>query len=76
MEWETWSKYGPFEPSPTINGSEDWAMSQKIRRDGGMVGVLAKPVIVNCGVTGSDGKLCPGAATLWDQEIPAGVVLL
>jgi len=31
--------------------------------------------VVNCGVTSSDGKLCPGAAYLWEQEIPEGVIV-
>jgi len=75
MEWETYDKHGPFEPSTTINGSEDWAMSQKIRKAGGKVGAVTPALVVNCGVISSDGKPCPGAATLWEQEIPPGVIL-
>jgi glycosyltransferase involved in cell wall biosynthesis len=76
MDWETWDKYGPFDPSPDINGSEDWLYSQKIRRDGFKVGALAEPVIINCGATSSNGKPCPGASTLYEQKIPPGVLIL
>lgn len=75
MAWETWDALGSFEPSTTINGSEDWLMSQKIRQAGGMVGVIDPMVVINCGATSSDGKPCPGAATLWEQAIPPGVVI-
>lgn len=75
MEWETWDEHGPFEPSATINGSEDWLMSQKIRKASGMVGVLDPAVVVNCGATSSDGKPCPGAALLYQQKIPPGVAI-
>lgn len=76
MDWDTWEKYGPFDPSPDINGSEDWLMSQKIRRDGFKVGALAEPMIINCGATSSNGKPCPGASTLYEQKIPPGVLIL
>lgn len=75
MEWETYDKYGPFEPSTTINGSEDWDYSQRIRKAGGKVGAVTPALVVNCGVISSDGKPCPGAVTLWEQEIPPGVIL-
>lgn len=75
MTWETWDALGSFEPSATINGSEDWLMSQKIRQAEGMVGVIDPMVVINCGATSSDGKPCPGAATLWEQAIPPGVVI-
>lgn len=75
MTWETWDHYGPFDPSPTINGSEDWLMSQKIRKAGGKVGVVSPAVVLNCGVTSTDGKQCPGAKMLWEQTIPAGVIV-
>lgn len=75
MEWETWDKYGPFLPAPSINGSEDWAFSQRIRLGSGRVGVVVPQLCVNCGATSSDGKPCPGAALLYQQKIPAGVVI-
>ena len=75
MDWSTWDQHGPFESAARINGSEDWAMSQKIRKAGGRVGVLDPAVVINCGVTSSDGKPCPGAELLYQQNIPAGVLL-
>lgn len=75
MEWETWDKYGPFLPAPSINGSEDWAFSQRIRLGSGRVGVVVPQLCVNCGATSSDGKPCPGAALLYQQKIPVGVVI-
>lgn len=75
MEWGTWDKYGPFLPSAEVNGSEDWEYCQRIRRDGGKVGVVEPALVVNCGITSSDGRLCPGAAHLWEQQIPDGVIL-
>jgi glycosyltransferase involved in cell wall biosynthesis len=75
MLWETWDRFGPFDSAVKVNGSEDWAMCQKIRKAGGRVGVLEPAVVINCGVTSSDGKPCPGAATLYSQDIPQGVLL-
>lgn len=75
MEWGAWEKYGPFLPSAEVNGSEDWEYCQRIRRDGGKVGVIEPALVVNCGITSSDGRLCPGAAHLWGQDIPEGVIV-
>lgn len=75
MEWETWDKYGPFLPAPSINSSEDWAFSQRIRLGSGRVGMVVPQLCVNCGATSSDGKPCPGAALLYQQKIPVGVVI-
>jgi GT2 family glycosyltransferase len=75
MSWETWDQHGPFAPSPAVNGSEDWEYCQRIRKAGGKVGVVEPACVVNCGVTSSDGRPCPGAALLYDQAIPEGVVI-
>lgn len=75
MSWETWDKYGPFEPSPTINGSEDWAFCQRVRKAGGRVGVVSPALVVNCGLTGSNGKQSPGADLIFKQQIPEGVIV-
>ena len=75
MDWSTWDALGQFDPAVKVNGSEDWNYSQRIRKAGGRVGVLEPAVVINCGVTSSDGKPCPGAATLYSQEIPLGVLL-
>lgn len=75
MAWETWDTYGPFAPTTTINGSEDWCMSQDVRRAGWRVGTVSPSLIVNCGLTGSNGKASPGAETLFRQQIPEGVIV-
>lgn len=75
MDWSTWDSFGPFDAAVKVNGSEDWAMCQRIRKAGGKVGVLEPGVVINTGLTSSDGKPCPGAATLLNQEIPMGVLL-
>lgn len=75
MDWSTYDKFGPFENAVKVNGSEDWSYCQKIRKAGGRVGVLEPAVVINTGLTSSDGKPCPGAATLLSQEIPMGVLL-
>jgi glycosyltransferase involved in cell wall biosynthesis len=75
MDWSTWDQFGPFDSAVKVNGSEDWAMCQKIRKAGGRVGVLEPAVVINCGITSSDNSLCPGAKHLYDQDIPAGVIL-
>ena len=64
---------GTFDPAVKVNGSEDWNYCQRIKKAGGRVGVLEPAVVVNCGVTSSDGKPCPGAELLYQQNIPAGV---
>lgn len=75
MDWSTWDQHGAFDAAVKINGSEDWNYCQRIRKAGGRVGVLEPAVVVNCGVTSSDGKPCPGSELLYQQEIPAGVLL-
>jgi len=75
MDWSTWDALGQFDSAVKVNGSEDWNYSQRIRRAGGRVGVLEPAVVINCGVTSSDGKPCPGAVTLYSQDIPQGVLL-
>ena len=75
MDWSTWDRFGQFDNAVKVNGSEDWSYCQHIRKAGGRVGVLEPAVIINTGITSSDRKPCPGAATLLSQEIPMGVVL-
>lgn len=62
MTWETWDKYGPFEAkSLGVRKSEDWAFCQKIRKDGGEVGVLLPNVVHNTGKTDTFGDRTPGS---------------
>lgn len=75
MEWQTWDELGPFAHSPDINGSEDWDMSQRLRKLGGKVAVVEPAVVVNCGLTGSNGRLSLGGQHIYSQQIPEGVVV-
>lgn len=75
MTWETFDQFGPFEPAPTANFSEDWALCHKIRLAGFRVGCIWPWVVVNTGLTGSNGKLSPGSELLYKQDIPEGVVI-
>lgn len=63
MKWATWDKYGPLletgAPGP-CNG-EDHEFCQKIRADGGKVGAVWPEVVLDCGITQSNGNPSPGA---------------
>lgn len=57
MRWSTWDKYGPYDQhAKGVCQSEDFAICQKIVKDGGKVGYIHPPVIANCGITNSEGK--------------------
>lgn len=75
MRWETYDMYGPYDPSPSINGSEDFAFCQKVKADGFKVGCVWPWVILNCGLTGSNGKYSPGAELIHEQNFPSGVIV-
>ena len=62
MEWETWDIYGPYDQhAKGVCQSEDFAFCQKIAKDGGKVGYIHPPVILNCGITNSEGKPAVGS---------------
>lgn len=62
MTWDTWDKYGPYDQhAKGVCQSEDFAFCQKIIADGGKVGYIHPPVILNCGVTNSEGKPAVGS---------------
>jgi len=62
MPWSTWDKYGPLEESnaPGVGQSEDHAFCQKIRADGYKVGAVWPHVVLDTGITQTDGQLSPG----------------
>jgi len=62
MNWDTWDKYGPLEESgaPGVGQSEDHAFCQKIRADGYKVGAVWPHVVIDTGITQTDGQLSPG----------------
>ena len=76
MKWEVWDKYGPFCKTRVgmVCDSEDVDFTNKIRADGGRIGVISPPLLVNCGVTNSFGEPIPGA-DLVRQQAPQGVFI-
>ena len=76
MKWEVWDKYGPFNrttPGRVCDG-EDVEFGNKIRADGGKLGVVSPALLVNCGITNSFGQKIPGWE-LVQKEAPAGVIV-
>ena len=76
MRWEVWDKYGPFDITPVgrVRMSEDVAFTNKLREDGGRVGVVSPALLVNTGIRDSFGELIPG----WEivqQQAPLGVII-
>jgi hypothetical protein len=74
MKWGVWDKYGPFDDTPVgrVRMSEDVAFTNKIRADGGRIGVVHPALVVNTGITDSFGEKIPG----WEivkKECPHGV---
>lgn len=62
MRWETWDKYGPFDAhAQGVCKSEDFAFCQKIVKDGGLVGYIEPPVLINCGLTNTEGNPAVGS---------------
>lgn len=76
MKWEVWDKYGPFKETPpgAVCQGEDCDFGEKIRADGGRLGVIAPPLLVNCGITNSFGQKIPGWE-LVQKEAPPGVYI-
>ena len=62
MPWSTWDKYGPLAESnaPGVGQSEDHAFCQKIRADGYKVGAVWPHVVIDTGITQTNGQLSPG----------------
>lgn len=62
MRWETWDAFGPIHQGAAGPGqSEDFEFSQRIMKDGYKVGAIDPPVVLDCGITQTDGKPSPGA---------------
>lgn len=76
MKWEVWDAYGPFDDTPPgrVRMSEDVAFTNKIKADGGKIGVVSPALVVNTGITDSFGEKIPG----WEmvlKEAPKGVLV-
>lgn len=76
MRWEVWDAYGPFKETPpgAVCQGEDCDFGEKIRADGGKLGVVFPPLLVNCGITNSFGQPIPGA-DLVKAEAPKGIIV-
>ena len=73
MDWETWDRYGPFAEAPGVRQSEDVDMCNRIRADGGKVGFVWPPCVLNASLTDTFGKEVPGAELL-RGEMQDGIV--
>jgi hypothetical protein len=74
LEWETWDRWGPLDAhAQGVRQSEDFAMCQKVRKDGYVVASLLPEVVVHTGLTDSFGQKTPGWE-LMEKAIPEGVI--
>lgn len=61
MRWSDWLKFGPFDANALGPGqSEDYALSQKIKKAGGLVATLDPPIAIHCGLVNSYGEPATG----------------
>lgn len=75
MRWETWDKYGPFCETPVdkVCQSEDVDFTNRLKADGGRIGVVSPALIVSTGITNTFGEHIPG----WElvkAQCPEGVI--
>lgn len=71
MRWPVWSKYGPLSMNaPGVCQGEDGEFCDKIRADGGRLGVINPHVVIHCGLTNSHGKEGPGADIRRQSMVP------
>lgn len=76
MHWDVWEHYGPFDLTPPgrVCMGEDVSFTERVKTDGGKVGVIAPALLVNTGITNSFGEKIPG----WElvaAEAPDGVIV-
>lgn len=61
MNWAVWVDNGPLDAhAPGVCQSEDHQFCQRILTGGGKVGYMIDPVIIDCGLTNTDGKPATG----------------
>jgi hypothetical protein len=62
MPWHLWDEFGPLiGTAPGVCQSEDVTFIERVRQSGKMAGVPDPQVLLDCGITQSDGKPSPGA---------------
>lgn len=74
--WEDWEKYGPFITTAAgkVCQSEDITISTKIKKDGRNLAVLVPPMLINCGLTNSEGNPIPGQDVVRKEWTMKGVI--
>lgn len=61
MPWNTWDNYGPLDANaPGVGQSEDTAFCNRITSDGYLVGAMNPAVVLDTGITQTDGSLSVG----------------
>jgi GT2 family glycosyltransferase len=70
MRWATWDSCGPMvSDGPGVLRGEDVAFCDRVRAAGGRIGVAAPPVVIDAGITSSNGAPSPGAdIKIWTRE--------
>lgn len=71
MRWNTWRNFSRH-AAPGVCQSEEFPWCDRVRRDGGRIGVTHPPVVIHTGLTNTDGKDAPGRKER-EAVIPAGV---
>jgi len=71
MSWETWDVVTPLKSAgPGVCQGEDVELCKKVHAARGRIGVLTPPVVVDCGITQTNGQPCPGADIKRANMIP------
>jgi GT2 family glycosyltransferase len=74
MSWSTWERFGPFDVNaPGIGQSEDFALCQRVKAAGGIVGYVDPPVLTHTGITNTNGEPATGSELF--QRVP-GILYL
>lgn len=74
MRWDTWDLFGPMvSDGPGVLMGEDVRFCRKVRESGGRIGVASPPVVIDAGITSSNGQPSPGAVEKAFTRVP-GVI--
>lgn len=71
LSWETWDKYGPLDAhAQGVRQSEDFALCQKIIKDGFSVGSVVPEVVHHTGLHDTFGERPPGWELIDKSRVP------
>ncbi len=64
MRWDTWGAVGPLDRTTAAGAcrSEEYPWCEKLKAQGGRIGVIQPHCVVHTGLTQTDGASAPGAA--------------